>query len=81
MALFDGFGISRPFRIMVELIGDDCLPAFVHVHMAHDLFPWLVKPCQRFKRAPAIGLGLEGKPRLAFRRDEVASQVEGRSAG
>ena len=43
MGLFGGVCISVPPGVMVELIGNDGLPAFVHVHMAHDLLARLVK--------------------------------------
>lgn len=59
MGLFDAFSIFTSSRVLVELIGNDRLSAFVDVHMLDRLFARLVELRQGFKRGPAGGLGLE----------------------
>jgi hypothetical protein len=38
MGLFGGFGISQPPCMVMELIGNNGLPAFIHMDMADNLF-------------------------------------------
>ena len=71
MGLIGRLSIFWPPGVVVELIGNDGLAAFIHVYMPHRLFARLVQlrqfgqccaaPCLRFERQPheyLHGLGI-----------------------
>ena len=60
MGLIGGLSILFTPGMAVELIGDDGLSAFVHMHKANCLFARLVHPCQRLQRSAGISLCLKG---------------------
>ncbi len=57
---------------MVELIGNDSLPAAVDVKVPHRLFARLVEPCERLQRQTARRLRLECEAHVAFHRLTLA---------
>lgn len=54
--------------MIVELLGDDSLPAVINMHMAHGLLAWLVQLCNCLNHCLRIGLRFHRKPRIAFAR-------------
>lgn len=68
MALIGIFRIFLPPGMMMELIGNNRLPAFVDMHVAHRLLARLVQLGQRLQCRPALGLSLQGDARIGFRR-------------
>lgn len=59
---------------MVELIGNDGLPAFIHMHMANGLLARLVQLRQSLQRRPALGLSLQGNARICLSRSKILAQ-------
>ena len=67
MGLFADFSIFSPPGMLVDMVGDNRLPAFVHVNVFDGLLPRLVQFRQRLQRCAAIGLSLEGEFCVAVR--------------
>ena len=80
MGLFGGFCISVPPGMVVELFGNDGLPALVYMHMPHGLLARLVQLGQRLQRGAAITLSLERQPPIAFGGIDVVTHVHGATA-
>ena len=59
MGLIACFAIFLSPGVIVELIGNDSLPAFVDMNVAHRLFARLVQIRQRLQSGPAARLSLE----------------------
>lgn len=57
--------------MLVEMIGNHGLPAFVHMHMLDGLLARLVEPCQCLQRGAAGSLGLERQPHVRAQRAAV----------
>ncbi|WP_374211764.1 hypothetical protein [Erythrobacter fulvus] len=62
------------------MIGDNRLPAFVHVNVLHSLLARLVQLAQRLQCRSAIGLSLERQPHIAFAGIEILAHIYGGSA-
>jgi hypothetical protein len=58
MGLFGWFDILPAPCVMMELLGDDRLPALVHMHMPHCLLTRLVQLSERLERCSAVALRL-----------------------
>ena len=81
IGLIGGLYIFPVPGMMVELIGNDGLPALIHMHMAHGLLARLVQLGQRLQSCPAVALSLERQPHVAFRCIHVLGHVHQRNAG
>lgn len=60
---------------MVELIGNDGLPAIVQMHMTDGLFARLVQLCKRLNGCPAIALSFRRQPPVTFGSADVNAHV------
>jgi hypothetical protein len=81
MGLFAGFFILYPSWVVVELIGNDSIPAFIDMDVPHDLLPWLMNFGQRLQRCPAVCLCLHRQSCIALACLKVLSDVHGCTAG
>ena len=63
---------------MMELIGDDGLPAFVYVYVPHCLLAGLVRLHQRLQSCAGVGLSLLRQPPVALGSIEVFAHVKRR---
>lgn len=65
MGLIVRSGIFSPSRIVVDLLLNYGLAAFVDVHVPDVLLPWLMQLRQPFESGAAVGLSLEREARIA----------------
>ena len=52
--------------MLVELIGNNGLPAFIDVYVFHGLLPRLVHPYEGLKCCTRTGLSLHGQPHVGL---------------
>ena len=76
MGLIGSLSIFPAPGMMVELIGNDGLPALIYMHMPHRLFARLVQLGQRLKCGAGIGLSLESQPALSEQMHRCRSRPD-----
>ena len=81
MGLFDRFGIFGNPRVLVELICNDGLPAFIDVNVSHRLLTWLVQFRQSLQRCSAVALRLHCQPTIALCGFDILAHVDGGPPG
>ena len=67
--------------MVVEVISNDGLTAFIHVNVAHRLLPRLVQLRQGLDRCPTIALCLKRQAPVAFSGVDIFAHVAGRAPG
>ena len=66
---------------LVELIGNDSLPAVIDVNVSHRLLARLVQLRQCLQRCPAIALRLHRQPPISFGGFKILAHVDGGASG